>query len=106
VSVRLKPIRGVEIRERRSGEVRYAYRARFQNARGERKGRTFDCAEDALDFRARLRLPRGQAISLRSKRAENRSSSSWATTGACTPLLLCQAKHGNCEEVSRSPLSK
>jgi hypothetical protein len=58
VSVRLKPIRGVEIRERRSrgGEVRYAYRVRFQNARGERKGRTFDCAEDAMDFRARLRL--------------------------------------------------
>jgi integrase len=58
VSVRLKPICGVEIRERRSrgGEVRYAYRVRFQNARGERKGRTFDCAEDALDFRARLRL--------------------------------------------------
>jgi integrase len=54
----LKPIRGVEIRERRThgGESRYAYRVRFRNARGERKGRTFDCAQDALDFRARLRL--------------------------------------------------
>jgi integrase len=56
MSVRLKAIRGVEIRERRGGEARYAYRVRFQNARGERKGRTFDCVEDALDFRARLRL--------------------------------------------------
>jgi integrase len=53
-----KALRGVEIRERRScgGEDRYAYRVRFQNARGERTGRTFDRAEDALDFRARLRL--------------------------------------------------
>jgi integrase len=56
MSDRQKPTRGVEIRERHGGEARYAYRVRFQNARGERKGRTFDCAEDALDFRARLRL--------------------------------------------------
>jgi len=56
MSSRLKPIRGVEIRERRGGENRYAYRVRFQNARGERKARTFDSMEDALDFRARLRL--------------------------------------------------
>lgn len=53
---RQKQSRGVQIRERRGGEARFAYRVRFQNARGERKGRTFDCAEDALDFRARLRL--------------------------------------------------
>jgi hypothetical protein len=48
----------VEIRERhpRGGGIRYAYRVRFQNARGERTGRTFDCAQDAVDFRARLRL--------------------------------------------------
>jgi integrase len=52
-----KPARGIEIRERRSqGQHRYAYRVRFQNAHGERKARTFDCVEDALDFRARLRL--------------------------------------------------
>jgi hypothetical protein len=53
-----KTLRGVEVRERRGngGEERYAYRVRFQNARGERTGRTFDRAEDALDFRARLRL--------------------------------------------------
>jgi hypothetical protein len=57
MSVR-KALRGVEIRERRGcgGQERYAYRVRFQNARGERTGRTFDRAEDALDFRARLRL--------------------------------------------------
>jgi hypothetical protein len=52
-----KALRGVEIRERRrGGEVRYAFRVRFQNARGDRDSRTFDSAEDALDFRARLRL--------------------------------------------------
>jgi integrase len=33
-----------------------ALRVRFQNARGDRDSRTFDSAEDALDFRARLRL--------------------------------------------------
>ena len=49
----------MEIRERRRSrgdELRYAYRVRFQNAHGERKGRTFDRAEDAQDFRAKLRL--------------------------------------------------
>jgi DNA-binding transcriptional MerR regulator len=35
---------------------RYAYRVRFLDAEGERKGRTFDSAQDALDFRGRLRL--------------------------------------------------
>lgn len=56
--MRPKPIRGVEIRERRQrgGEVYYVYRVRFQNARGERAQRTFDAPQDALDFRARLRL--------------------------------------------------
>jgi integrase len=56
--VRPKPIPGVEIRERhpRGGEHRYAYRVRVDNAWGERTSRTFDCAQDALDFRARLRL--------------------------------------------------
>jgi hypothetical protein len=54
----MQPIRGIEVRERRTqcGEDRFAYRVRFRNARGERKGRTFDRAQDALDFRARLRL--------------------------------------------------
>lgn len=53
---RSRPIPGVEIRERhpRGGGIRYSYRVRFQNARGERSGRTFDCAQDAMDFRARL----------------------------------------------------
>jgi hypothetical protein len=48
----------VEIREHhpRGGGVRYSYRVRFQNTWGERKGRTFDWAQDAVDFRARLRL--------------------------------------------------
>jgi hypothetical protein len=57
-TVRPRPISGVEIRERhpRGGGVRYSYRVRFQNAQGEREGRTFDCAQDAVDFRARLRL--------------------------------------------------
>jgi integrase len=57
-TVRPRPIPGVEIRERhpRGGGIRYSYRVRFQNARGERTGRTFDCAQDAMDFRARLRL--------------------------------------------------
>jgi integrase len=56
--VRSKSIRGVEIRERggRGREVYYVYRVRFQNARGERAQRTFDTPQDALDFRARLRL--------------------------------------------------
>jgi integrase len=50
-------VRGVEVRKRtRGAEHRYAYRVRFQNAGGERRSRTFDTAEDALDFRSRLRL--------------------------------------------------
>jgi integrase len=58
MSVRPKPIPGVEIRERRprGGEVLYSYRVRFQNARGKRDQRSFDTAQDAQDFRARLRL--------------------------------------------------
>jgi integrase len=58
MSVRPKSIPGVEIRERRrrGGEIYYVYRVRFQNARSKRAQRTFDTAQDALDFRARLRL--------------------------------------------------
>jgi hypothetical protein len=58
MSVRPKPIPGVEIRERRprGGQAQYAYRVRFQNARGKRDQRTFDSPQDALDFKARLRL--------------------------------------------------
>ena len=58
MSVRPKPIPGVEIRERRprGGEVVYSYRVRFKNARGKRDQRSFDTAQDAQDFRARLRL--------------------------------------------------
>jgi hypothetical protein len=58
MSVRPKPIPGVEIRERRprGGEVLYSYRVRFKNARGKRDQRSFDTAQDAQDFRARLRL--------------------------------------------------
>jgi integrase len=56
MSARPRPIRGVEIRECQSRGGGYSYRVRFQNGRGERTERTFDCAQDALDFRARLRL--------------------------------------------------
>jgi hypothetical protein len=50
-------IRGIEVRKRaRGAERRYAYRVRYQDAIGERRSRTFDSAEDALDFRSRLRL--------------------------------------------------
>jgi integrase len=49
--------RGVEVRERaRGGEHRYAYRVRYLNAQGQRKARTFDTPQDAMDFRGRLRL--------------------------------------------------
>lgn len=58
MGARPRPIRGVEIRKRRGagGDLRYAHRVRFSNARGQLESRTFDCAQDALDFRARLRL--------------------------------------------------
>jgi integrase len=50
-------LRGVEVRERaRGGEHRYAYRVRYLNAHGQRKARTFDTPQDAMDFRGRLRL--------------------------------------------------
>jgi hypothetical protein len=50
-------LRGVEVRERaRGGEHRYAYRVRYLNAQGQRKARTFDTPQDAMDFRGRLRL--------------------------------------------------
>jgi integrase len=56
--VRPNRIPGVEIRKRRprGGQAQYAYRVRFQNARGKRDQRTFDSPQDALDFKARLRL--------------------------------------------------
>ena len=48
--------RGVELRERaRSSEHRCAYRVRFLDAQGQRRSRTFDTAQDAQDFRDRLR---------------------------------------------------
>ncbi len=57
LSTARKTIRGVEIRVRaRGSEHRYAYRVQFRNACGELQSRTFDSAEDALDFRSRLRL--------------------------------------------------
>lgn len=58
LNVRPNRIPGVEIRKRRprGGQAQYAYRVRFQNARGKRDQRTFDSPEDALDFKARLRL--------------------------------------------------
>jgi integrase len=50
-------LRGVEVRERaHGGEHRYAYRVRYLNAQGQRKTRTFDTPQDAMDFRGRLRL--------------------------------------------------
>jgi integrase len=58
LNVRPNRIPGVEIRQRRprGGQAQYAYRVRFQNARGKRDQRSFDTAQDAQDFRARLRL--------------------------------------------------
>jgi integrase len=52
-----KPIPGVEIRERRRhGETYYRFRVRFTNAAGRRDQETFDTPEEALDFKAQLRL--------------------------------------------------
>jgi len=52
-----KPIPGVEIRERRRhGEIYYRFRVRFTNAAGHRDEETFDTPEEALDFKAQLRL--------------------------------------------------
>ncbi len=54
---RKRRLRGVELRERaRGAEHRCAYRVRFVDAQGHRESRTFDSAQDALDFRGRLRL--------------------------------------------------
>jgi integrase len=58
----------VEIRERkrRDGAVYWTYRVRFRDTQGERRSRDFDRAQDALDFRAHLRLlaRRGELASL------------------------------------------
>ncbi len=52
-----KPIPGVEIRERRrGGETYYRYRVRFTNAAGRSDQETFDTPQEALDFKAKLRL--------------------------------------------------
>jgi integrase len=54
---RKRRLRGVEVRERtRGSEHRCAFRVRFLDAQGQRRSRTFDTAQDALDFRGRLRL--------------------------------------------------
>jgi integrase len=54
---RPKPISGVEIRELRDRHgVYFRFRVRFTNAMGERDQETFDKPEEALDFKAKLRL--------------------------------------------------
>jgi len=53
------PIPGVEIRPRRhrDGTIYYVYRVRWKDpVSGQRLGEEFDTPEDALDFRAHLRL--------------------------------------------------
>jgi len=58
VTKRPKPIPGVEIREQkqRGGGVYFRFRVRFTNAMGERDQDTFDTPQEALDFKAKLRL--------------------------------------------------
>jgi integrase len=57
VTKRPKPIPGVEIRElSMRGEVYFRFRVRFMNAVGVRDQETFDTPEEALDFKAKLRL--------------------------------------------------
>jgi integrase len=53
-----KSIPGVEIRRRRArnGDEYDVYRVRYRDAAGARRSREFDAAQDALDFRAQLRL--------------------------------------------------
>jgi integrase len=58
----------VEIRDRkrRDGTAYWTYRVRFRDVHGERRSRDFDTPQDALDFRAHLRLldRRGELASL------------------------------------------
>jgi hypothetical protein len=57
VTKRPKPIPGVEIREHRHRDLVYfKFRVRFTNAFGERDQETFDTPQDALDFKAKIRL--------------------------------------------------
>ncbi|MGZ4288677.1 MAG: tyrosine-type recombinase/integrase [Solirubrobacteraceae bacterium] len=57
-----KTIPGVEVRRRqsRNGDQYAVYRVRYRDAAGNRRSREFDTAEDALDFRAQVRLLRRQ----------------------------------------------
>ncbi|HLL92933.1 MAG TPA: hypothetical protein VK252_08345 [Solirubrobacteraceae bacterium] len=57
IRVKPKAIQGVEIREYKDAlGVYYRFRVRFVNAGGERDEETLDTPEDALDFKAKLRL--------------------------------------------------
>jgi integrase len=57
-----KSIPGVEVRRRQSrdGDEYAVYRVRYRDAAGNRRSREFDSPEDALDFRAQVRLLRRQ----------------------------------------------
>jgi integrase len=57
-----KPVPGVEARRRQSrhGDEYAVYRVRYRDAAGNRRSREFDSAQDALDFRAQVRLLRRQ----------------------------------------------
>lgn len=57
IRVKPKAIPGVEIREYTDAlGAYYRFRVRFRNASGERDEETLDAPEDALDFKAKLRL--------------------------------------------------
>jgi integrase len=58
----LKPIPGVEVRQRqaRNGDEYAVYRVRYRDAAGNRRSREFDTPDAALDFRAQVRLLRRQ----------------------------------------------
>ncbi len=57
IRVKPKPIQGVEIREYKDTHgAYYRFRVRFMNASGERDEETLDTPQDALDFKAKLRL--------------------------------------------------
>jgi integrase len=58
----VKSIPGVEVRQRqtRNGDEYAVYRVRYRDAAGNRRSREFDSSEDALDFRAQVRLLRRQ----------------------------------------------
>jgi len=57
-----KAIPGVEVRHRqtRTGDDYAVYRVRYRDAAGNRRSREFDSPDDALDFRAQVRLLRRQ----------------------------------------------